>query len=1084
MIVDNYFENLNILHNNTMKPRAYYIPASKRMTDLVENRELSDRIQMLSGVWNFKYYKSIHDIKDRIYETDFDISGFDKIKVPGTWQTQGYDINQYTNIRYPFPFDPPYVPYENPCGIYVRDFEYRKDEDGNDKETEKAYILFEGVDSCFYLWINGEYVGYSQVSHATSEFDITDFIKNGKNRIAVLVLKWCDGSYLEDQDKFRMSGIFRDVYILKRPKNAVRDYLVTTKLIGDEAEINIKLEYFENVIPTEIELYDNDGKQIDRNNNEDNIDQPGNVEKLNDLENNIKLRIKNPKLWNAEHPYLYSLCIKTQNEVINEFVGIRKIKIEDSVVYLNGEKIKFRGVNRHEFDPTTGYAIDKNHMIKDLKLMKQHNINSIRTSHYPDSPIFYQLCDKYGFMVIDEADIECHGPMELYYKDGNYENKLSHWSSYFANNEDWEKSIIDRIELCVQRDKNRPSVIIWSLGNESGYGTNFEKALLSIKDYKGNRLTHYEGAFYANKERDNDFSELDLYSRMYPSIGEVEQYLKNNPDKPLILCEYCHAMGNGPGDLEDYFEIFHSDDRLCGGFVWEWCDHAIKKGDTKTGKSIFAYGGDHGEMIHDNNFCVDGLVYPDRKPHTGLLEFKNIYRPVRVTKFNIKTKEITFINYMDFSDLRDYVEISYEIACDGMCVENGVLPAISVKPHCEETLKLDFDVPKKGEVYLRLYYRNIKETELIEKGYLLGYEEIKWKNEDCRNQKLVVDKIVDKLDSNNFDFEVEESEKYIKFAGNNFVYIFNKCSGTFDSLEYNGRKILSKPMEINIWRAPTDNDMYIKNEWRRAGYDRAYSRTYEVEVMHNYERCKLDDEQKYNEKSIYKKIICKMGIVADSIQRIMNIETEWIVDNHGKISAKMLINKNEQFPELPRFGLRLFLDKNIENVMYYGLGPYENYSDKCRASMHGLYSSKVEDMHEDYIRPQENESRGDCEYLILQNSDFDEDKLNIKPDEKNEYKSSSKINTDKEVESSSKKYGLIAISDDKFSFNVSHFTQEQLEDAKHNYELKKSDYTVLCLDYAQNGIGSNSCGPAVLDKYRFAENQFEFKIKLMPFDIR
>ena len=1015
MIVPKYYEYLWMLHENTMPARAYYIPASKRMDTLVEHREDSDRIQMLNANWKFKYYDSIYDVRDAFYKLDYDTTSYGEIAVPGVWQMFGYDTHQYTNIRYPFPFDPPYVPHRNPCGAYTYEFEYHRD-----KEAPKAYLDFEGVDSCFYVWLNGEYSGYSQVSHSTSEFDVTDILREGSNKLAVLVVKWCDGSYLEDQDKFRMSGIFRDVYLIKRPEQAIRDYFVRTKIDTDCAKVSVKLEYFDKAIPTDISVYDMAGNEIEKNV----------VEKqLADNVLEVTFKIKNPALWNAEAPYLYTMYLETENETITEYIGIREITICDKSVCLNGKKIKFRGVNRHDSDPVTGFAIGLEQMIKDLTLMKQHNFNAIRTSHYPNAPVFYQLCDKYGFMVIDEADIESHGPVEFYYKDNTDKNKFNRWNEYIADNPEWEAAIVDRVQLCVKRDKNRPSVLIWSMGNESAYGCNFEKALAWTKSYDNSRLTHYESALYINDSKKYDFSNLDLYSRMYPSIAEIQEYLDNEPDKPFILCEYCHSMGNGPGDFEDYFKLFESNDLLCGGFVWEWCDHAIYHGKTKDGKAIYYYGGDHGEELHDSSFCMDGLVYPDRTPHTGLAEYKNVHRPARVVSYNQETQELVIKNFMDFTDLKDYVEISYEITCDGLSLKKGKIQVFSLEPHKLGMVTLNNTIPKTGRAYLKIFYNYIGSDGLLPKGHMLGFDEIPLENEDSRNQTSL--KWLE-TEARVAAIEVLETDDKVHCKGVAFNYTYSKLTGLFEQISFAGREYLDKPMEVNIWRAPTDNDMYIKAEWKRAHYNQAYARAYKTAVSQGKDGVNINTT---------------MSVLAPTVQRVMSIETIWTIDNNGGISAQIKAVRDTELPELPRFGLRLFLNNKLENVSYYGMGPNESYRDKCRASSHGLYQAKVTELHEDYIRPQENGSHNDCDYVMLANNQF----------------------------------GLVAVSANTFSFNVSRYTQEELERKAHNYELEESGSIVLCLDYAQNGIGSNSCGPKVLDRYRFDDNEFTFNIKLAPF---
>lgn len=1009
MIVPRYYEDLEMLHDNAMPTRAYYIPASIRKDDLVENRESSDRFQLLNGEWNFKYYKSIYDVKDAFYLNGYDALEFDKATVPGVWQMAGYDMHQYTNIRYPFPFDPPYVPQDIPCGAYVHTFTYHREE-----KATRAFLNFEGVDSCFYVWINGRYVGYSQVSHMTSEFDVTSLLEDGTNTLAVLVLKWCDGSYLEDQDKFRMSGIFRDVYLLKRPQKSIWDYRITTKVEQDKAIVKLNLAYSE-PIETAIDIEDQSGALVAHG----EIEQDGSLE----------FTVSNPVLWNTESPYLYTVILSTPDEVIVDHIGFRTIEIKDAVLYFNGEKIKFRGVNRHDSDPETGCVIGVEQIKKDLTLMKQHNFNAIRSSHYPNAPYFYQMCDKYGFMVIDEADIEAHGPFMLYRKEDTDRNRFHRWNEKIADNPEWEYAIVDRVQRMVQRDKNRTCIVMWSMGNESAYGCNFEKALEWTKSFDPDRITQYESARYRNYDKTYDYKYLDLYSRMYPALTEIDEYLEKDGSKPFLLVEYCHSMGNGPGDFEDYFQAIQKDDRMCGGFVWEWCDHAIAHGKADNGKTIYYYGGDHGESIHDGNFCVDGLVYPDRTPHTGLLEYKNVYRPVRVVSYAQEDGTLLFHNYMDFDNLKDFVEIDYEMTQDGLTVEKGSVENLSAAPHSDGKTELKLQVPSAGKIYLKFIYILKKELPLLQKGYVLGFEEIKLENQDGRNQKVL--EWAEKEESAG-TIIVKESADKIELQANAFSYTLNKRNGLFEDIQFAGRNYLNHPMELNIWRAPTDNDMYIMSEWKKAYYDKAYTRAYNIEVLQN-------------KHGVF--IMEHLAVVADTVQKIIDIELTWKIDETGKIIAAMEAQKDEEFPDLPRFGIRLFLDKKFEDVAYYGMGPHESYRDKHQATSHGIYRSKVTDLHEDYIRPQENGSHYDCDYVELTNA----------------------------------QYGFAIVSEDSFSFNASYYTQEVLEQTEHNFELEESDSTVLCVDYALNGIGSNSCGPVVLDQYRFRENEFRFQLKLVPY---
>ncbi|MCB6470488.1 DUF4981 domain-containing protein [Coprococcus comes] len=1009
MIVPRYYEDLSVLHENTMPARAYFIPASKRMDNLVEHREESDRMQLLNGTWKFQYFNSIYDVQEPFFEKDYDTENFDEIQVPSVWQMAGYDTHQYTNIRYPFPFDPPYVPQDIPCGTYAHTFAYHKDEN-----APKAFLNFEGVDSCFYVWINGSYVGYSQVSHMTSEFDITDLLRDGENSIAVLVMKWCDGSYLEDQDKFRMSGIFRDVYILKRPKQAISDYHIKTRIEDMLAKVEIEMKFY-SPLNVKISIEDRNGAVVAL----------GSIAE----EGTAVLEIASPELWNTENPYLYKLILETENEVIVDHIALRKIEIKDQVIYLNGQKIKFRGVNRHDSDPVTGFTINPEQITTDLTLMKQHNFNAIRSSHYPNAPFFYEMCDKYGFMVIDEADIEAHGPFMIYRKEDTDYNRFKRWNEKIADDPVWEEAIVDRVKLMVERDKNRFCIVMWSMGNESAYGCNFEKALEWTKNFDPDRITQYESARYRNYDETYDYSNLDVYSRMYPAFSEIQEYLDKDGSKPFLLVEYCHSMGNGPGDFEDYFQMIQDNDKMCGGFVWEWCDHAIAHGTAENGKTIYAYGGDHGEEIHDGNFCMDGLVYPDRTVHTGLLEYKNVYRPARVISYDKESGELVLHNYMDFDNLKDYVKISYELTQDGLLIGKGKLDEVSVVPHSEGKTNLQVNVPENGKCYLKLIYHLKKEMPLLEEDYILGFDEIEVSQKDAKCQ--LAEKWVEKTVTDS-ELQVSEDDTQIHIKGREFAYTIDRRTALFTEMKFAGREYLNHPMELNIWRAPTDNDMYIKSEWKKAHYDKAYTRAYTTEVVQGKHGVKITSHA---------------SVVAETVQKILDVTITWKIEAAGKIDADIAVTKDDEFPDLPRFGVRMFLDKKLSAARYFGMGPQESYCDKHQAASHGLYQANVDDLHEDYIRPQENGSHYDCEYVELNNS----------------------------------RYGIVVFAENAFSFNASYYTQEELEEKTHNYELTESDSVVFCVDYALNGIGSNSCGPVVLEQYRFDDVLFRFQFTLIPY---
>ena len=1016
MIVPRHYEDLKIMHENTMPSRAYYMPASHDMGPLVEDRFSSDRVICLNGTWEFQYFNSIYDLQEKFYEQGYDCSRFTQVEVPGVWQNYGYDSHQYTNVRYPIPLDPPYVPQENPCGAYVRKFYYEIPE-----EAPRAYLNFEGVDSCFYVWVNGKYVGYSQVSHATSEFDVTEVLKNGENTLAVLVLKWCDGTYLEDQDKFRMSGIFRDVYFVNRPENVVYDYFTTTEIQEEQAVITVQASYQGKAVPTKLTLYDAEHKEIASQVFQENT---GTV-----YTHKAVILVKEPNLWNPEQPYLYTLVLETEGEVITDRIGLREICVKDAVLYVNGTAIKFKGVNRHDSDPVTGFVIGLEQMKKDLQMMKESNFNAVRSSHYPNVPYFYQLCDEYGLFVIAEADNESHGTQSQYLKDSNWENVSRKWNERISDNPEFIPATLDRTKLCVHREKNRPCIIIWSMGNECGYGCTFEEALKWTKGFDSTRLTCYESSFYRSDRRKYDYSNIDIFSWMYPSLEEIQEYMDKKPDKPLLLIEYCHAMGNGPGDLEDYFQIIYEYDVLCGGFVWEWCDHAIYQGQAANGKEKYLYGGDFGEEVHDGNFCMDGLVYPDRTPHTGLLEYQNVYRPARVVSFCQKTGELCLENYMNYVDLKDYIYLVYEVNCDGKLLEKKqFILQESVLPHKKGTILLDITVPDSGKCYLKVSYHLKHGTSVMAQGSRMGFDEILLKNQDGRNQQATA--LLETQEQKEAEVQVSETDRFLSIRSDTFFYVYNKLSGLFEQLSVDGEELLETPMELNIWRAPTDNDRKIKQEWIDAGYDRSKARAYDTHWEMNGEGIR---------------IYSTVSVAAVAIQKVLDIEAVWKIYRTGEISVKMHVKKDREFPQLPRFGIRLFLRGEYENLKFYGLGPHESYRDKCRSCSHGLYDTTVEEQHEDYICPQENGSHTDCDYLMLE----------------------------KENQT------VTAVSSRPFSFNVSYYSQEELTRKAHNFELEKSGSTIVCLDYAQNGIGSNSCGPELRKEYQFTEETFTFDMKFL-----
>jgi len=1002
--IEKYYENPSVLHIGTEENRCFYVPE-----DVDENKTVTC---LTNKKWKFSYNECIEYVENDFYKVGFEAKDYDEIIVPSGWQMLGYDKVQYSNVKYPFPFDPPFVPDDNPCGAYITDFDIDESE-----KNKRKYLYFEGVDACFYVWINGELIGYSQVSHSPSEFDITEHVVSGSNRLAVLVLKWCDGSYLEDQDKFRVSGIFRDVWLVVRPnKGHIWDYTITTPIEYDADD---------NVNSATVVIRCNDIKgEVDKIEIELS-DALGNV--LSSISSGcadeISIEVYNPKLWNAEQPYLYNLKIKTAYEIISEQVGIRDISIKNGVIYINRKQIKFKGVNRHDSSPYTGATVTIQDVLNDLKLMKQANINAIRTSHYPNAPWFPLLCNEYGFYVIGEADLESHGTSSIY--KGSQEETFG----LIAQNPDFHDAIIDRSVRNVIRDHNHCCIIMWSLGNEAGHGKNIEDAGRWVQDYDSTRLVHYEGVKWQTGGHINDASMLDVESQMYASTEWIDNYFSDNDSnvncskKPLIQCEFIHAMGNGPGDIEDYMQQLYKYDGFCGAFVWEWVDHAVYGGDTSDGKKKFLYGGDNNEFPHDGNFCVDGLLFPDRRPHIGYYEWKNAIRPVRAEIIDMNKGIVRLFNKMDFYNTKEYLYITYEIKCFGKTLKSGVIKDTSIKAHESEDITLDVNNANGDGCYLKLTYFKKESDRLVEKDFELGFDQLKLFNDkDDSNAGKIFGLTGSSI---NMKPEVVEMQKSFIIKTGYLMVEFGKKTGTPLSIMKNGEKYIDTPVKLNVYRAPIDNDATINIEWEKAGYNRITTKVYSCNV-------EADGDSVT--------VICNMSVAAIFVQPFLRIKAEWIFGSDHSIVVKMHVIKNMDFPYLPRFGLEFRLPKSDgKTVEYYGYGPSESYIDKHLSSYVDLFCMSAKQMDEEYIRPQENGNRYLCRYL--------------------------------------KTGSFAAVSDTPFDIHVSNYASEELINKKHNYELVESDGTICCTDYMMSGVGSNSCGPALLEKYRLDDREFDWEMK-------
>ena len=992
-----YHEDLENLHVGTMDKHCYFIPFAKG-EDPFADREKSGRFQLLNGDWKFRYFDSVIDLED-----DFVGIGTDNtIPVPSNWQLHGYDVPQYTNVVYPITFEPPFVPDEDPVGVYSREYDHVAD--GMDR-----ILVFEGVDSCMYLYVNNDFVGYSQVSHCTSEFDITPFLKEGSNLITVAVLKWCDGTYLEDQDKFRLSGIFRDVYVLSRPKKRLTDYRITTQT--DTVSSSAVLSFTAEGADAHVTLYTPEGEVFCE------ADAPEGK--------TVELSVRDVRFWSAESPVLYPFKIEAEGEVIGEQAGFRKIEIVNGVVKVNDVPVKFRGVNRHDSYPDTGYYCTTEQMLKDIRLMKQHNINAVRTSHYPNSPKFCQLCDRMGLYVIDEGDLETHGCVEVYNDFKWSANNGYNGIALIASDDRFRKAIVDRAESLVKRDVNRPCVLFWSLGNESGYGTNMKAAGELVKELDSTRLLHYESLHHLD---DTSNAVLDVISQMYTSTEDMQKYLENKDEhRPFILCEYCHAMGNGPGDLEDYHNAFHSSERFCGGFIWEWCDHGFIQGTAPDGKVKYGYGGDFGERHNDNNFCMDALVYPDRTPHTGLLEAKQVYRPVRITKGEGKY-EFIFRSLLEHVSASDILDCHYEVEYDGG-KKDGKDISFDLKALGECSISIpelsEFDGK---EAYIRFIFTYRNDTDFCDKGYEACFDQVRIGNLTGENNEGVVcesatgnresavcDAVGEGYSGVKAELLVAEEPLSVRVTAGSVTYTFSKRRSQIVSILKDGRELLEKPLEFNFFRAPTDNDN-SRGDWYRAHLNDYIIKGYDVSVTVTGSKAVITQKQSFGW-SMYQPFAVMDVTYTFSAEGL---------DIHSELEA------GNKLKFLPRFGLRMFLNRSFDKVSYYGYGPYESYIDKHRADYLGNFEALVDSMHEDYIKPQENSSHYGCRHVTITDG-------NVRITFRNK---------------------------DGLSFNASEYTQEELAAKKHNYELERSGFTVFCADAYMAGVGSNSCGPQLKECYR------------------
>ncbi len=1003
------WENPAVLSRNREAARATLFPYADAAAALSGERGASPCFLLLNGRWDFSYRTAPGGALD-------DDASWDTIPVPGNWQMYGYGTPQYTNVNYPFPVDPPHVPRENPVGIYRREFRVPTAWTG-----KQIFLNFEGVDSAFYVYLNGAEVGYSQVPHMPSEFNVTDFLQPGANELTVQVFQWSDGSYLEDQDMWRLSGIFRDVYLLATPEVRLRDARVTTRFDATYTDAVLAVQaVLRNDGDTGATQFTATARLLDG----DTVlfDLPlaggGTLPAEEETVLTLEAPVVAPRHWTAETPYLYTLLLSLFGpdgallQTLPVTVGFRQVELRDGRVLLNGTPLTLQGVNRHDSHPDYGHAVPLAAMVQDITLMKAHNINAVRTSHYPNDPRWYDLCDRYGLYVIDEADLECHGMQPL---------------DALTDDPAWEAAFLDRAVRMVERDKNHPSIIIWSLGNESGFGRNHMAMADWMHANDPTRLVHYEGATgWGNRESGKDNSCVDLVSTMYPTVASIiEEGQRTDDPRPYFMCEYAHAMGNGPGNLKEYWEAIRQYPRLLGVCIWEWTDHGIRRF-TEDGEEWFAYGGDFGDTPNDGNFCIDGLVFPDRIPHTGLTEYKKIIEPVTVTAVDLAAGTVKIGNRYTFASLAHLIG-AWQLVCDGTPLQQGTLPTLNVPAGGTTTVTLPYTLPTPApgaEYRLDFSFTLAADTLWAPRGF-----EVAWAQVPLPLSAPAPVVAVASMPG----LSVEECWDDLLIEGDGFSLVFDRTQGTIARWVFQETPLLTAGPRLYVWRAPTDNDSLVAQQWRAHGFDRLQHRVAGTAVEALYDgavRVTVD------------------SMLAPASQRPdFAVRYVYTIYGSGDVLVETTVTPQRELPPLPRLGLQLRLPGTLDRFAWYGRGPHESYIDKQEGARVGVYAGTVQEQYVPYVKPQENGNKSDVRWAAVT------DAYGL---------------------------GLLAVGMPRLNVSAHHYTPEDFTAARHTYDLKRRDETIVHLDIAHNGLGSQSCGPAPLDGYLLQPAPTTFTVRLTP----
>ena len=1017
----NEWENETIFAINKEPGHATYVPyASIELLKADKNfdkpwlENSSSLYQTLNGKWKFNWVKQPSERPEKFYKSNFDVSDWKEITVPSCWEMQGYGTPIYTNFTYPFKNNPPFIQPQkgytnevetNPVGSYKKTFNIP--ENWINKEV---FVHFNGVYSGFFVWVNGKKVGYSQGANNVSEFNITKYIKKGENTIAVQVFRWTDGSYLEAQDMFRMSGIHKDVYLFATPKMHVRDFLIQSEFANDnlkKASLSTKLWLKNNEKKTidnatiEVQLLKEDGTEVFKK--ESSI---SNLKKGGESQFELKVAVQNPELWSAEHPYLYTAILTLKNEkqetteVISTKIGFRKIEIKNNRVYINNEQVFFKGVNRHETHPKFGRTVPVETIEQDIVMMKNYNINTVRTSHYPNQPKTYALFDYYGLYILDEADIENHGNLSISHK------------------KSWLPAYADRVERMIQRDKNHSSIIFWSMGNEGGNGQNFHEIANLARKLDPTRPIHYE----AKNES------MDIDSHMYPSLGFMEQFDKNGTQKPYFLCEYAHAMGNAVGNLKEYWDyIENNSERMIGGCIWDWVDQAVNKPNGP--ENEYFDGGDFGDKPNDNDFCDNGLTTPDRRETAKLLEVKKVYQYIKIKPDNIEKGEIEIENKYDFTNLNQF-NISWQLLENGFVIENGDLPSMSLSPNKKGTLTVPFktEIKSSNEYFINIYFTLKTNEKWAKKGHVIAQEQLAFNNSHAIVNTNPTPTHISPL-------KVVKQDNNLDIIGEDFKIGFNSQKGILNSLIYNQYEYIyqNEGFQLN-WYRSINNDQYANQSYHETNYE-----------VKSFESKLSEDKQQVNV------IVKTIATIHNKNKTKIPFYISYQINAAGKIAMKTHFESPREGEIIHRMGLQVQLNPSLEQITWYGRGPFENYRDRKTAAFFGVYKTTVNDMaSENYLRPQSMGNREDIRWLTISNEQGK---------------------------------GLKIVSKDEPSFTALHYSDEELWKAMHNFALPtiKKPQVLLSLDAFQEGVGNASCGPATLQEYCVPyDSNIEYEFTIEP----